>query len=300
MDIRSGEGLARAGRVVRHRLDGVLERHEPPAERRVPAVIDSPHSGRDYPDDFGHAAPRDLLRRAEDAYVDELIVDATAEGIAVLAALFPRSYIDPNRHVADIDESLLAEPWPHGAAPSPRSERGLGLLRRLLSPELPIYDRALAVSEVEKRIARFYRPYHATLKSMLDEAHAEFGAVWHVNCHSMKAMGRGRHAYPRADFVLGDLDGKACAAEFTALVNECLAGMGYSVRINDPFKGAELIERYSDPDAGRHGLQIEINRRLYLDEARIDKTADFESLKADLRRLAATIADYARAQTAGG
>jgi N-formylglutamate deformylase len=294
MDIRSPGGLARAGETVRHRLPGVLERHEPAPEALVPVVIDSPHSGREYPEDFGHAAPMEILRRAEDAYVDELVADAPAEGVAVLAALFPRSYIDPNRHVADIDEGLLSEPWPHGARPSPRSERGLGLLRRLLSPELPIYDRSLAVAEVEERIARFYRPYHATLKSMLDHAHGRFGAVWHINCHSMKAMGRGRHAYPRADFVLGDLDGRACGREFTRLVAECLEGMGYTVRINDPFKGAELIERYSDPAAGRHALQIEVNRRLYLDEMLIDKTAGFEGLRTDMRRLTAAVADFAR------
>jgi len=297
MDIRSPGGLARAGEIRRHRLPGVLERHEPAPEEMVPVVFDSPHSGREYPEDFGHAAPMALLRRAEDAYVDELLADAPAEGVAVLAALFPRSYIDPNRHVADIDEDLLSGPWPHGARPSPRSERGLGLLRRLLSPELPIYDRSLEVAEVEERIARFYQPYHAALKAMLDHAHARFGAVWHVNCHSMKAMGRGRHAHPRADFVLGDLDGRACAGDFTRLVAECLEGMGYTVRINDPFKGAELIERYSDPAAGRHALQIEINRRLYLDEVRIDKTADFESLRADLRRLVAAVAGFARQQS---
>lgn len=305
MDIRSGEAVARAAQkghqggsaeqaIQMHMVPGVLMRHEPPAEALAPVVVDSPHSGRDYPEDFGHAAPFDLLRRAEDAFVDELIADAPAEGAPLLAALFPRSYIDPNRHEADIDESLLAEPWPHGARPTGRSERGLGLLRRLLSPTLPIYDRALEVAEVERRLDGFYRPYHEALKALLDEAHGRFGAVWHVNFHSMKAMGRGRNAHPRADFVLGDLDGAACEGDFTALVQETLTGMGYSVRLNDPFKGAELVTRYSEPRAGRHSLQIEINRRLYLDEAAIAKTADFAALRADLRRLIATVVRHAR------
>ncbi len=261
----------------------------------APVVFDSPHSGRDYPEDFGHAAPLEILRLAEDAFVDELLDDAPAEGIGLLTALFPRSYIDPNRHEADIDETLLAEPWPHGAEPSGRSERGLGLLRRLISPKIPVYDRALAVSEVENRIAGFYRPYHGELKAMLDAAHERFGAVWHIDWHSMKAMGRGRNATRRADFVLGDLDGAACGGEFTQLVRQTLAGMGYSVRLNDPFKGAELVARYSDPGRGRHSLQIEINRQLYLDEQQVAKTHGFEGLKADLRRLMAAVAGYARA-----
>jgi N-formylglutamate deformylase len=294
MDIRSPEREARAEAINSYRVAGVLERHEPPPEAAAPVVLDSPHSGRDYPDDFGHAAPLELLRRAEDAFVDELFADAPAEGAALLVALFPRSYIDPNRHEADIDETLLAEPWPDGARPSRRSERGLGLLRRLLSPHLPIYDRQLAISEVQVRLDGFYRPYHAALRSLLDATHSRFGAVWHLNCHSMKAMSRGRNPRARPDFVLGDLDGGACGREFTHFVRDRLAGMGYSVRLNDPFKGAELIARYSDPAAGRHGLQIEVNRGLYLDEARLAKTAAFTRLRGDLRSLVAAIVEFAR------
>ena len=295
MDSRSPDSVARLEAIQRFHLPGVFERHDPLSAAAAPVVYDSPHSGRLYPEDFGHAAPLALLRRAEDAFVDELLADAPGEGIWLLAALFPRSYIDPNRHEADIDETLLAEPWPHGAEPSGRSERGLGLLRRLLSPQLPIYDRMLAVTEVEGRIAGFYRPYHAELKSMLDSAHARFGAVWHINWHSMKAVGRGRGALARADFVLGDLDGAACAPAFTALVRHRLMAMGYSVRLNDPFKGAELVTRYSNPRRARHSLQIEINRRLYLDEAAVAKTAGFDRLRSDLRSLMSAVAGFARA-----
>jgi N-formylglutamate amidohydrolase len=297
MDILSDEPAARAPEdgIRRYYLPGVLVSYEPRPEALTPLVVDSPHSGRDYPEDFRHAAPIDLLRQAEDAYVDELIADAPAEGACLLAALFPRSYIDPNRHEADIDEALLAEPWPHGARPTGRSARGLGLLRRLLSPTLPIYDRALAVAEVEHRLSEFYYPYHAALRSMLDRAHARFGAVWHVNFHSMKAMGRGRNARPRPDFVLGDLDGAACDADFTLLVRELLTGMGYGVRLNDPFKGAEIVTRYSAPQAGRHSLQIEINRGLYLDEHAHAKTTQFATLRGDLRRLIAAMVRHAQA-----
>jgi N-formylglutamate deformylase len=294
MDIRSDDEVARPERIQSFCLPGVFARHEPALDALAPVVVDSPHSGREYPLDFGPAPPLHLLRGAEDAFVDELVVDAPHEGAQLLAALFPRTYIDPNRHEADIDEELLAEPWPHGARPTGRSRRGLGLLRRLLSPTMPIYDRVLAVSEVEGRLERFYRPYHGALKSMLDGAYARFGAVWHVNVHSMKAKARGRHARPRADFVLGDLDGAACEPDFTAAVRDSLLAMGYSVRLNDPFKGAELIARYSEPRARRHSLQIEINRRLYLDEALFAKTEGFARLRIDMRRLLASVVDYAR------
>jgi N-formylglutamate deformylase len=294
MDIRSEDTVARPEAIHSSCLPGVFARHEPAVEALAPVVVDSPHSGREYPVDFGHSPPLHLLRGAEDVFVDELVEDAPRVGAPLLAALFPRTYIDPNRHEADIDESLLAEPWPHGARPTSRSRRGLGLLRRMLSPTMPIYERALAVSEVEGRLERFYWPYHDALKSMLDVAHARFGAVWHVNVHSMKPKARGRNARPRADFVLGDLDGTACEPDFTMAVRDGLLAMGYSVRLNDPFKGAELIARYSEPRARRHSLQIEINRRLYFDEARLVKTEGFATLRLDMGRLLAVMVEYAR------
>jgi N-formylglutamate deformylase len=294
MDIRSDDEVARPEAVERYCLPGVFARHEPAVDLLAPVVVDSPHSGREYPSDFVHAPPLHLLKGAEDAFVDELVADAPHEGAQLLTALFPRTYIDPNRHESDIDEALLAEPWPRGARPTRRSRRGLGLLRRMLSPTIPIYDRPLAVSEVERRLEDFYRPYHGALKSMLDGAHARFGAVWHVNMHSMKAKARGRDARPRADFVLGDLDGAACEPDFTAAVRDKLLSMGYSVRLNDPFKGAEIISRYSAPRTRRHSLQIEINRRLYFDEALLAKTDGFAKLRMDMRSLLASVVAYAR------
>ncbi|MFZ5789620.1 MAG: N-formylglutamate amidohydrolase [Pseudomonadota bacterium] len=261
-----------------------------------PVVLDSPHSGRDYPEDFGYAAPFAALRRAEDAYVDELFADAPRLGAGLLAALFPRSYVDPNRHETEIDPLLLADPWPGEIRPSHRAERGLGVVRRLVGPRLAVYDRLLPSAEVMGRLARCHRPYHDELQAMLDATHARFGQVWHLNCHSMKAMARSNRDAPvrlRADFVLGDLDGESCDPAFRDLVAETLRAMGYSVALNRPFKGAELVARHGVPQHGRHSLQIEINRRLYMDEMAVAKHDGFDRLKADLARLVARIVEFA-------
>ncbi|HEY4162799.1 MAG TPA: N-formylglutamate amidohydrolase, partial [Dongiaceae bacterium] len=242
-----------------------------------PLVVDSPHSGRVYPEDFGHAAPMALLRRAEDAFVDELYDTAPRHGAGFLKALFPRSYIDPNRHEGEIDDGMLAEPWPHRVRATERTEMGLGLIRRLIRGNVSIYDRVLPVAEIEARIARYHRPYHAALEEMLEERHRRFGAVWHINAHSMKAMGRKKgQSIPRDDFVLGDLEGESCDPEFTEFVGETLRGFGYTVRLNHPFKGAELVTRFGRPQEGRHSLQIEVNRGLYMDEDRIEKAEGFD------------------------
>jgi N-formylglutamate deformylase len=153
---------------------------------------------------------------------------------------------------------------------------------------------------VEGRIARYHRPYHDELEAMLDEAHAQFGAVWHVNAHSMKAMGRRKgQPIPRDDFVLGDLEGESCDVTFTEFVAETLCGFGYTVRLNHPFKGAELVTRFGRPSDGRHSLQIEINRGLYMDEDRIEKTPGFHPLKSDIDRLLGAIAAFAAEQVQG-
>jgi N-formylglutamate amidohydrolase len=269
----------------------------PPSASHVPLVLDSPHSGREYPADFGACVSLDLLRQAEDAYVDELYASGPARGATLIAARFPRSYIDPNRSLLDIDGSLLEAPWPGPAIKSRKTELGIGLIWRLLDSGTPIYSRKLSIEEVKRRIVRYHQPYQRAVKDAIDTAHGHFGAVWHLNLHSMPAVsgsiseeGPGK---PRADFVLGDRDGSTCDAEFTATVADALRGMGYEVKVNDPYKGVELVRAFSDPKARRHSLQIEVNRRLYMNERTREKSAGFDALRGNLDRLLENVSSYA-------
>lgn len=268
-----------------------------PAGTRAPVVLDSPHSGTVYPEDFRPAAPLSALRKAEDAFVDELYACGPRLGATLIAARFPRSYIDPNRSLLDIDTSMLDAPWPGPAAASRKTDLGIGLIWRVLDTGEPIYARKLGVAEVRRRITDFHQPYQKALKDALDATQAHFGSVWHLNCHSMPAVssviseeGPGR---PRADFVLGDRDGTTCDPQFTAFVAGLLSGMGYEVKVNDPYKGVELVRAFSDPAAGRHSLQVEVNRRLYLDEGTGSRTPGFARLARDIERMVNAICDYA-------
>jgi len=275
-----------------------LRLHAPEAAP-VPVVFDSPHSGTDYPADFGTIAPMATLRRSEDAFVDELFGAAPAHGAPLIAARFPRIYIDPNRDLVDLDPAMLDGPWPDPLVPSRKTELGVGLVWRIMPPDSRLYDRLLTVAEVRGRIERCWKPYHRAVSDALDAAHQRFGKVWHVNCHSMPAVGNAASEdgpVARAEFVLGDRDGTTCEAAFTAFVADELRGMGYHVKINEPYKGVELVRRYSDPAKGRHSLQLEINRKLYMDEKTIEKNAGFGALQANLEKLVAAICEYARAQ----
>jgi len=276
----------------------VVRRHDPKGPA-IPLVFDSPHSGTDYPADFDHVAPRAIVRQAEDTHVALLYRAAPARGATLIEALFPRAYIDPNRHVSDIDAALLDGAWPGPVTASRKTELGIGLVWRLAEGGTPMYSRKLAVAEVQRRIEQYYEPYHAALTRTLDDQFAAFGAVWHLNCHSMPAVGGVMSDDPgraRADFVLGDRDGTTCEPEFTEFVAEVLRAMGYMVAINDPYKGVELVRRHGRPDRRRHSLQIEANRRLYMEETTLEKNVGFTALQANLTQLVASLRGYVLAR----
>jgi N-formylglutamate deformylase len=269
-----------------------------PTAPAVPLVCDSPHSGTHYPDDFGHAAPHALLRQGEDTHVDALWDAAPAAGATLLAAQFPRTYIDPNRSLDDLDPGLLAGPWPEPLAPGEKTRLGSGLVWARMNAATPIYDRKLAVAEVRHRIERYYRPYQAALAQAIEQAAARFAGVWHLNLHSMPANAyerlQIRSERPLADFVLGDRDGASCEPAFVALVEEELRDRGYSVARNDPYKGAQLIGSIGQPARNRHSLQVEIHRGLYMDEATRERSTNFEVVRRDLGAVLHALAAYLR------
>ena len=260
-----------------------------PAAAAIPLVLDSPHSGHEFPGDFGAVVSEAELREGEDCYIDELYAGGPELGAPLLAALWPRTYLDPNRHAGDVDLDLIEGAWAGEYKPSGKARVGKALIWRTLEDGRPIYSRRLSAGTVRGRIERYHAPYHVAIRNLIDETQKKFGKVYHINCHSMRSVagkqGEDGEGNVRADFVLGDRDGTSCDPAFTEFVRAALAGMGYGVKVNDPYKGVELVRAYSDPNAGRHSLQIEINKRLYMDEATLRKTADFTALQNNLSRL---------------
>lgn len=267
----------------------VLDLLRPRATAALPLVLDSPHSGLDYPEDFGFACAFEALRRAEDTHVDRLFDFAPDAGATLVAARFPRAYLDANRAADDIDPHLMLEPWPAPTRPSAKVALGKGIVWRLLDDGTPIYARRLAVEEVADRIARCHGPYHAAVRGEVLETARRFGRVLHLNCHSMPSVAAaftaGVPGTRRPDFVLGDRDGTTCDPALTRRVADRLRDMGHTVAVNDPYKGVELVRANGAPHLGRHSLQLEINRALYMDETTLEPHAGFEPLRRTLRRL---------------
>lgn len=265
-------------------------------DKTVPLVMDSPHSGTRYPVDFDYTCTLANLRFVEDTHVDTLWSVGPSLGVPLLAANAPRAYIDCNRGLEDLDPDMVEGGWPTQARQSPRTTMGNGLIWRNVRRDLPIYSGKLPQQAVQDRINDYYLPYHSALSRIIDALHGEHQAVWHLNLHSMPANVYERlgipSAKPAADFVLGDRNGTSCSPAFTELVEGLLRKLGYSVSINDPYKGAEIVALHGHPGRKRHSLQIEIRRDLYMNEQTREPNEGFEMLRANLALVTKDLVDY--------
>jgi N-formylglutamate deformylase len=270
----------------------------------LPLVCDSPHSGTQYPADFGYAVEHAALRRSEDTHVDTLWSGVPQVGGSLICATFPRSYIDPNRLESDVDVTMLDGPWPHAASPSPRCiEQGNGLIWRLTPEYLPIYARLLSREEAQRRITHYWKPYRQVIDDQLRRVAERFGGWWHLNLHSMPSNAYerlGRKPQTLADVVLGDLDGSTCDAAFVDTVASAFRARGYVVSINDPYKGQDLIRTSGQPAKNRHSLQIEINRALYMNEATREPNTHFTTLRGDIDVVLRDVAAFIRHHASQG
>jgi N-formylglutamate amidohydrolase len=261
-----------------------------PLHRTAPLVFASPHSGRRYPADLLAASRVGLvgLRRSEDAFVDELFADAVTHGAVMLSASVARAYVDLNRDPIELDPEMFEDFVPKvSAAATPRVQAGLGAIPRVTGDGQPIYRRRLSASEAERRIGAVHRPYHAMLAGLVADTKAQFGCAVLVDCHSMPSSARGMHS---PDIVLGDRFGVSCHPSVTALAETCLRRQGYRVARNAPFAGGHTTQTYGRPNSHVHALQIEINRALYMDERAFERSHGFNRMRADMGRLAETLA----------
>jgi N-formylglutamate deformylase len=250
-----------------------------PEEQTLPFVFASPHSGRCYPDSLAAASRLDALtlRRSEDAFIDELFADVVMLGAPLLAAEFPRVFLDANRGPAEIDAGMFEGELAVAVdAPSARVAAGLGVIPRIVRDGAEIYRRKLSPADAALRLEKLYQPYHRMLADLARQTHMRFGAVAVVDCHSMPS------SLGTPDIVLGDRYGASAAPALTRAAEEAFQREGFSVARNTPYAGGHTTMLHAAVTAGRHALQIEINRGLYLDEDRIARKADFEAFRLRL------------------
>ena len=269
----------------------------------APAVFNSPHSGSNYPADLMRMTrlSAQALRKSEDCYIDELFMACVDLGAPLLRAHVPRAYIDLNREAYEFDPRMFACELPGFMnTSSPRVAGGLGTIPRLVAEGEEIYRERLSLNDALQRVETIYRPYHRTLKALLDEVITNTGSVLLLDCHSMPSNATNFVAQPHhgaVDVVIGDRYGASCPEEITGFVEDLLRDQGLRVMRNKPYAGGFITQNYGSPMIGRNALQIEINRALYMDETRFEKTANFavlqETLGNTIKALLDTLIEFA-------
>jgi N-formylglutamate amidohydrolase len=255
-----------------------------------PFVFCSPHSGAVYPRSFLASARlgANALRKSEDCYVDELFSAVSSLGAPLIAARFPRAFVDVNREPYELDPELFNEALPSFAnTQSVRVVGGLGTIARIVADGEEIYRERMTVAEAMARIDRLYKPFHDALASLLDETRRTFGIAILIDCHSMPSSSIGQPTQARPDIVLGDRFGVSCDGRLTRFLREQMQAAGFEVHLNRPYAGGYITENYGKPVRGFHALQIELNRALYMDEGNFRRTANFPHLQ---KRLGAVMA----------
>jgi N-formylglutamate amidohydrolase len=254
-----------------------------PGELDCPIVFCSPHSGRYYPLSFLSASRLNAfeLRRSEDAFIDLLLKPAAESGIPLIHARFPRAYLDVNREPYELDPRLIEGPIPNFAnTSSMRVAAGLGAIPRIVADGQDIYRRRLPVSEAFERIETLHKPFHASLRRLLQRARARFGVALLVDWHSMPSS-EAAGGRPVPDFVLGDRFATSCTPQIVDAVEALLRRKGFSVARNKPYAGGFITENYGNPAKGAHALQIEASRALYMDERSLTPNAKFKTFARD-------------------
>jgi N-formylglutamate amidohydrolase len=263
-----------------------------PLRQTIPFVFNAPHAGAIYPPEFLAGSRLDslALRRSEDAFVDRLFANVVGLGAPFMTARFPRAYLDVNREPFELDPRMFEGRLPpYVNTRSMRVAGGLGTIPRVVADGQEIYRGRIPVDEALDRIEELYKPYHKTLRTLVQRTAKAFGHAVLIDCHSMPSTSIAREDAGKADIVLGDRYGTSCAGVLTDLVEATLRSRGYAVVRNKPYAGGFITEHYGQPAHGRHTLQVEINRSLYMDERTLAWAPGFGRLAEDLVAAFATV-----------
>lgn len=270
-----------------------------PKVRTTSVVFASPHSGRDYPDWFLRDTVLDAgqIRSSEDAFVDKLYKAAPDHGAPLLTANAPRAFLDLNRGPDELDSALIE--GVRRSAHNPRIASGLGVVPRVVANGRQIYRGKITLAEAHHRIAHYWRPYHDQLQTLLDESNNSFGEAILIDCHSMphEALENvGPPGSARPDVVLGDRFGATAASSIVEQVEAAFASAGLRVARNMPFAGAYITQHYGRPSRQQHAIQVEIDRALYMNEATLEPSPDFEAFRILLTGVIAELTDIGRSE----
>ena len=251
---------------------------------KFPVLVSVPHAGREYPVELldNLNVPASHLLRLEDRYADRLAASVIASGFPVIMARKPRAWVDLNRSRTEIDPDMIAGMDPTQTPRISRKVRGgLGILPRRLHGAGNLWREKWQYQHVLDRIEKDHEPYHAMVEHILGQIRFVFGCALLLDLHSMPSVFDENRC--KIGFVIGDRFGRSCESRYAELTADHFQGEGYHVRTNHPYSGGYMLERHARPERNVHGLQLEVDRSLYLDESQRELSADATDI-ADLIR----------------
>jgi N-formylglutamate amidohydrolase len=250
----------------------------PPRAAEIPVVVEVPHAGLSVPPHFatGLLASARAIARDADLFVDELYADAVSVGATLLVSRVSRYVVDLNRAETDVDDEAVVD-----ASSSLRAPRGV--VWRLTTDNERCLAAPLRRDELEVRLDEVYRPYHAALARLIEGKVTRFGVCVLVAGHSMPSVGRSGHGdsnVERADVVPGTQGRTTAASVLLDVVERQARSAGLSIKHDEPYRGGYATRRWGRPHEGVHAVQVEMARRLYMDETTLLKTNAFPATQA--------------------
>jgi N-formylglutamate deformylase len=265
-----------------------------PEGAETPVVVEVPHAGLAIPAPYLATlrAPMYSVGRDADLFVDGLYEDAPLEGATLIVSHVSRYVVDLNRGEGDVDVDTV-----EGVATAVRATRGL--VWRLTGDGEQVHTRRLTQAELRLRVEDVYRPYHAAVQAALERKVARFGRAVLLAAHSMPSATRTTSLAGsvsdelRADVVPGSRGRTTADGRYIDLVDAHARAAGYSVRHDEPYRGGFSTVHYGRPREHVHAVQVELARRLYMDEQRLAPSPDFDAMRRWCRALVAKLGQTA-------
>jgi N-formylglutamate deformylase len=224
---------------------------------RLPMLVSMPHAGTDIPDEVADTlAPCAAARADTDWHLPELYGFLEEMGIATISARWSRYLIDLNRP----PENTNLYPGLDTTGLCPLDTFGRErLYREGMEPD---------AAEVQRRLDRYWRPYHEQLGAELERLKAEHGRVVLWEAHSIASVVPRFFEGKLPDLNFGTAEGKSCDPGLEeAILGVARAQERYTIALNGRFKGGHITRHYGQPASGVHAIQLEKCQCLYMNEA---------------------------------
>lgn len=230
-----------------------------PTAEEIPILISVPHCGTSFPPELRDEYKPNLVAALDDTdwFVDQLYDFAPAIGITMITANYSRWVIDLNR-----------DPQSKPLYTDGRIITALCTATTFLGE--PIYQderKAVALTEVERRVKKYYNPYHHAIQENLSRLKSKFDKVLLWDCHSIRQLVTSIHKEKFPDLILGDADRNSASAEIISIALDTLKNSDYSFSHDHPFKGGYITRHYGRPAENIHALQLEMTKVNYMDDA---------------------------------